>query len=75
MSTPTGLTIVRAEVYGVEDGHGAGPSKAHAVLHCSDDEQTQLFCYSVEDCLQWFALNHVSEEFEVIKVETNHEHE
>lgn len=64
MSSPRGLTIVRAEVYNAS----GGPSGCDAILFCNDEEQTQLFCYTVEDCLQWMVLNFVSVDFTVERV-------
>ena len=61
MSTPRGLTIVRAEVYEAQ----SGPSGCEAILFCNDEDQTQLYCYNVEDCLRWFALNFTSVDFTV----------
>jgi len=64
MSSPRGLTIVRAEVYTA----GAGPDGCEAILFCNDADQTQLCCYSVEDCLQWMVLNFTSVDFKVERV-------
>lgn len=64
MSSPRGLTIVRAEVYAA----GAGPDGCEAILFCNDADQTQLYCYTVEDCLQWFAINFTSVDFQVERI-------
>jgi hypothetical protein len=64
MSTPKGLTIVRAEVYETQ----SGPSGCEAILFCDDEDQTQLYCYNVEDCLRWFSLNFTSVDFTVERV-------